>query len=250
MSDSVKQVSKNLREVNLSPRQLPLGISSLPKPTFADFVEGNDQQVNSGHVIRLLREFLSDPDETVIYLSGDRAFGKTHLLMAVVAEKKGGQAQYLPLQELVAKPPEILEGLEKTPVICLDDIDAIAANERWEQALFHLFNRCQTNQSKWVVAGRQTPLNLPIELADLRSRLAWGITVKLPRLADEQRLRVVDQQAQHFGLKLSNEVKQFIIKRAPRDLSSLTELLYRLEQASLQEQKPISIRFIKNQMGW
>ena len=226
-------------------RQLALSLSSRPVAGFTNFVEPE-----GGQVIRIIRDFLLAPDDMVLFISGDYASGKSHLLLAAAAEADEGSSFYLPLKELVSESPQILQALESKALICLDDIDSVAASEAWQIALFHLFNRCHQKRSKWLVAGAQTPLNLNIALADLRTRLGWGVTIRLPRLAEEKRLVVLDAQAKHFGLSLSNEVKHYIIRRAPRDLNSLTELLYQLEQASLQEKRPLSIPFVKAQLGW
>lgn len=228
-----------------SSAQLPLRLSSQPQPTFENFLDAGQ-----GVVKGLLRDFFDNPCETVMYLSGDKSSGKTHLLLAALAESGGGQASYLPLSDLLACSPELLSGLEARTIICLDDIDVVSSSYQWQLALFHLFNRCQSSRCKWLVAGSQPPLNLRLKLADLRSRLASGVSVRLAMLTDSQRLQVLGAQAQHFGLKLSEDVLQFIIRRSSRDLGSLTALLYQLEKASLREQRQITIPFIKAELGW
>ena len=226
-------------------RQLALSLSSRPLANFSNFVEPD-----TGRVVSMVRDFLLKPEEMVLYVTGEYASGKTHLLLAAAAEAGEGNSAYLPLKELVSGSPQILQALESKDIVCVDDIDSIMNSEAWQLGLFHLFNRCQQTRSKWLVTGKPTPVNLNIDLEDLRTRLGWGVTIRLPRLADEQRLVVLDTQAKHFGLSLSREVKHFIINRAPRDLSSLTELLYLLEQASLREKRALSIPFIKAQLGW
>jgi len=225
--------------------QLPLRLSSQPQPTLDNFIEAGQ-----GVVKGLLRGFINNPVETVLYISGEQSSGKTHLLLAVLEEFGEGQACYLPLSDLLVCSPELLYGMEARMIICLDDIDVVSSSYQWQQALFHLFNRCQSSRCKWLVAGSQPPLNLRLKLADLRSRLAWGVSVRLAMLSDSQRLQVLGAQAQHFGLKLSDDVLQFIMKRSSRDLGSLTALLYQLEQASLREQRQITIPFIKSELGW
>lgn len=231
--------------ISTSTTQLALNLSTRPNATFANFVEPD-----GGRAVRILQDFLHDPEEMVVFISGEKASGKSHLLMAALAEAGAGKGVYLSCKELVSGSTSVLNGLESMALICLDDIDCATGSEVWQLALFHLFNRCQHKHCKWIVAGNQTPSNLSISLADLRTRLGWGITLRLPALVEEQRLLVLENQARHFGLSLSTDVKYYIIKRAPRDLGSLTELLYQLEQAAMQEKRSLSIPFIKAQLGW
>ncbi|WP_020408238.1 DnaA regulatory inactivator Hda [Hahella ganghwensis] len=230
---------------NSSLTQLALNLSSNPSAELENYVEPD-----GGQVVATVRNFLASPAETILFISGEGATGKTHLLLAASQLYETGEAFYLPFTELISMDPAVLEGLEHCRLLCLDDLDRVAGHPQWEEALFHLFNRCQQQQSQWIASANKTPGNLTWHLPDLKSRLGWGITIKLPALDEVLRLQVLEQQAQHFGFFLSDEVKQFIIRRAPRDLGSLTSLLKKIDRASLEEKRAITVPFVKSITGW
>ncbi|OZG72491.1 DnaA regulatory inactivator Hda [Hahella sp. CCB-MM4] len=230
---------------NHSLTQLALNLSSNPSAELENFVEPD-----GGQTVTTIRNFLSSPDETILFIAGESSTGKSHLLLASSQLYDSGEAFYLPFGELLAMDPAVLEGLEYCQLLCLDDIDKVAGHSEWEEALFHLFNRCQQQKCQWIACALQTPANLPWQLPDLKSRLGWGVTIRLPALDEQLRLQVLEQQAQHFGFFLSDEVKQFIIRRAPRDLGSLTTLLKQIDRASLEEKRAITVPFVKSITGW
>lgn len=222
--------------------QLPLNIQLRDDATFSSFFIGDNQQVTQA-----LMRFASGQDDPFLYLWGAKGAGKSHLLQATCnsANEKGVSAVYLPLQEWPMLSPSVLQGIEKIPLICLDDVEAIAGNAIWEEALFHAFNRIKAVESRLLIAADCSPLTLPLKLPDLKSRLAWGTTYQLHRLSDEQKLQALMLRAKGRGLTLNPTVGQFLLSRCPRDMNELFRTLEVLDAASLAEQRRLTIPFIK-----
>jgi len=116
--------------------------------------------------------------------------------------------------------------------------------------LFHFFNRARAQNCRLLVSAQCAPRELQIELADLRSRLSWGIVYQMASLNDEGRQAVMRFRAERRGLQLSAEVASYITDRGPRTLASLLELLDQLDKASLTEQRALSIPFVKKTLSW
>ncbi|MCB1675636.1 MAG: DnaA regulatory inactivator Hda, partial [Halioglobus sp.] len=120
----------------------------------------------------------------------------------------------------------------------------------WELALFDLCNRAREQHCRLLVAANAAPRALSVNLPDLRSRLAWGIVYQLPRASDEQKAAILRLRAARRGLSLPAEVAAYIVSRAPRSTGDLLALLDLLDHASLREQRPLSIPFVKQSLGW
>ena len=178
-----------------------------------------------------------------MYLWSTGAAGKTHLLQAVCHQHRN--AIYLPLTESRLWSPDIFEGLEQHTVVCLDDVQALAGDAAWETGLFNLFNRVREMQGRLLVTANCSPASLPIRLADLASRLSWGVSLRLHELSDEQKVRALGMRAQARGFNMAEEAAGYLLKHCPRDLHSLFAILDQLDDASLQAQRRISIPFIK-----
>ena len=153
--------------------------------TFAGFYAGLN-----GQLVKLLQHAGIGEGPRFLYCWGASGSGRTHLLHATcaIATAMGEPSSYLPFSEYKKFTPDILESLEKLPLVCLDDLDAIAGLPEWEQALFNLFNRWLENDTgSLVVMGASAPRNLGLSLLDLASRLDWGLTYQLHELDDVQK---------------------------------------------------------------
>lgn len=222
--------------------QLPLGLTLKESACFASYFPGQNQEaVNS------LRASAEGVGETLVYLAGPAGVGKTHLLQAACqqAADAGRTAAYLPLRHLPGLSPVVFEGLERLDLVCLDDVDAVAARADWERGLFDLFNRLRECGGTLLVTAGKRPDKSGIQLADLVSRLCWGVTYVLKPLDEETLFAAVTYRARARGLELPEDTARFLLRRFPRDLPSLCELLDRLDQASLVARRRLTIPFVK-----
>ena len=183
----------------------------------------------------------------MIYLWGPRGCGKSHLLQALchATTAKGLAPVYLPMQELVALSPAILQGLEQQALIAIDDIQIIAGKAEWEEALFHLYNRVREEGQWLVVSANVAPAGLALSLPDLTSRLGWGPVFQLMPLTDTDKRAALLLRARRRGLEMGNEVVEYLLRRCPRDMDSLFNLLNQLDQASLAAKRKLTIPFVR-----
>lgn len=230
-----------------TPLQMTLPVSIRDDARFANYYTGPNQQV-----VDALQGQWTVNGEPYIYLWGSSGSGASHLLQAAChyAEGLGHQSIYLPLNELKDYGPEVLEGVDKLPLVAIDSLAAVAGDDAWEIALFHLFNRIRDQQGHLLVAANAAPKQLGVELDDLLSRLTWGIVFQLAHLSDDEKIEALILRARQRGFDLLDEVASFILTRGPRDMSGLSGVLDRLDQASLTAKRKLTIPFVKAEMGW
>lgn len=223
-------------------RQLVLSIPLYTQASLADFCWGENTLLR-----QQLDYALHHDGDKFIYLWGDTGCGKSHLLQACCQEANTYKsAAYLPLTLLKTWEPDALEGMEEQAFLAIDDIDAIAGNKAWEEALFHLYNRVRDNgQTLLLIAGKSPPASLPICLPDLRSRLAWGLVAQVHELNDELKISTLQQQAKKRGFELPDSVASFLLNRCSRNMHDLHVILDRLDTASLAAKRKITIPFVK-----
>jgi DnaA-homolog protein len=223
--------------------QLPLNIQLPSVATFDSFIQGENILL-----AQLLRQAAQQQGESQIYYWSETGLGKTHLLQAACrfAVEENRKAAYLPLAQLALHPPVMLENLEFMHLICVDDLQVIAANSEWERALFSLINRCRARSCRLVFAAACSIQDLKLQLADLASRLAWGPVFQLRPLSDAGKLQVLQQRAHARGLELPETTGQYLLTHYPRELRFLCEQLDTLDRASLVEQRKLTIPFIKS----
>jgi DnaA family protein len=222
--------------------QLALGVTLHEDMTFDNFYAGTENQA----ILFNLRQFINRTGENFIFLWGREGVGISHLLQACCHEivRMGEQAIYLSLSETYLQ-PEVLQDLEAFQLICLDDIDSVLGQTAWESALFYLYNCASEKNVRLLVAAKHAPAILNCKLPDLHSRLLWGLALPVNLLADEEKLIALQIRAQNRGLVLADDVGQFLLRHCARNMTTLFNLLDRLDAASLAAKRRLTIPFIK-----
>ena len=211
--------------------QLSLDIKLREDATFENFVG------NAALQIQL--------PEAWTYLWGGAGSGRSHLLQALCHRAVGG----IYLSDLKRHSVDLLQGLAMVPLVCIDDVEGILGDPKWEAGLFHLMNEIKDAGNRLVVSGPEPALRLPIQLADLRSRLVSAYAVETCELSDNEKLQVLIQKAHQRGFRISEEVGRFILSRASRDLSEILGLLEKLEKETLRQGKTVTIPFVKSTLN-
>jgi DnaA family protein len=219
-------------------RQLALGVRLRADAVFESFAPGQNAEV-----LTALRSAAATP----LWLWGAHGTGKTHLLQAVCADA-GDAAAYFPLDRSLGLPPDALAGFEHSRVLCIDDVDAVAGDPVWEQALFRLFNEAADLRTRLIFAAAVAPRQAAWVLEDWRSRAASCVVYQLRELNDEGRVEALRLRAVQRGLQLPYETSEYLLKRMPRDLPSLLQILDALDEASMVEQRRLTIPFIRDEL--
>jgi DnaA family protein len=217
-------------------KQLALGVRLRAGAVFESFAPGDNSEL-----ITVLRA----PGATQLWLWGAHGTGKTHLLQAACAAA-GSAAAYFPLERPMALPPEALSGFEHSRLLCIDDVDKIAGDATWERALFRLFNEAAELRTRLIFAAAGAPRQADWVLDDWRSRAAACVVYQLRELDDAGRIEALRLRAAQRGLQLPYETSEYLLKRMTRDLPSLFEILDALDEASMVEQRRLTIPFIRD----
>jgi DnaA family protein len=223
-------------------RQIPLSVQLKDSAVFETFVPGPNAEA-----VAFLKR-LPRPRLPSVWLWGPAGSGRSHLLQAACAHYRtvGADAAYLPLAALRSAGPGILDGWERAALVCIDDVDEAAGREAWEHAVFRLFNAVNEAGGILCFAGSAPPSATPVRLADLQSRLTWGVTFQLRPLNDDERFAALRLRARHRGLDLPEETARYLLTRLPRDMAALLAWLDRLDTASLEAQRRLTLPFVRS----
>lgn len=224
----------------MPPEQQPLQFEHHGNQRFSNFYADRNQEI-----ISHLQAAIDGSGEQFIYLWGAPGRGKSHLLQACCLYAADRQKRVFLLAPYTDPQPGIIEGLETMDVVCIDDIDRFIGSSAWETALFNLFNRLRDQQTCLIVAGHFSPTQLPVNLVDLKTRLAWGLTLKLKTLDDQAMIAALQLKADSLGFEISDKAGRFLLTHYTRDCVALWALLHRLDQASLAAHRKVTIPFLK-----
>ncbi|WP_249977541.1 DnaA regulatory inactivator Hda [Vreelandella olivaria] len=230
------------------PAQLPLGVGLRDDATFNNYYASSA----NASLVEYLTCQLKPGAEPFVYLWGAPGSGRSHLLQAAchAASDEDKRALYLPLADLGHFPPLMLEDIERLDLVAIDDLEYVVGRKRWEEALFHAFNRLRDAGKALVIASNAPPRQLEVVLPDLASRLSWGVTFHLHPLDDNERLDALKLRANVRGMQLPDDVGRYILHRGPRELGELCRALETLDKASLSAKRKLTIPFVKSALQW
>lgn len=226
------------------PGQLALGVTLPSRRSFANFVPGPNAAA-----VAALQKLLAGGADGAVYLWGGPGSGKSHLLEACCGHPaaRGGPAAYLALGGGAA--PGMLDGLAEAGIVCIDETHLGAGDPAWEEALFHLYNRADQGGCLMIFAARAAPRSPPWRLADLVSRFSAAMVWRLHPLGDADRREALRRHARDRGFELGDEVTDYLMRRLPRDMGSLTGFLERLDRSSLAAQRRVTVPFARALLG-
>jgi len=222
--------------------QFPLQFEFQTNLTFASFFPGNNAEI-----VNQLMGMAGEGAEQQIYIWGEKGSGKSHLLQACCQQAKaeGKDPFFLAFAANDLPSPKILEGLENVELVCFDDLQNIAGNAEWELALFVFYNSHRQNNHKLVLAADCPPKFLPFALLDLKTRMAWGLTLKILPLHEEQLIEALSFKARYLGFDIPPKVGQFLLSHYVKDLPALWQLVEKIDKATLAAQRKLTIPFLK-----
>jgi len=220
--------------------QLALGVRLSAGRRLDNFVVDENTQV-----LDAIGHLLHDEPAGRLYLQGPSGSGKSHLLQGACAEAAalGGQVIYIPLREREGFDVRMLSSLADCDLICLDDVDAIAADNVWQCAIFNLYNEAEGGSTRMLFSARQEPACL--SLADLSSRLSAALRVILRSATDVSRAAVLAQRARAFGFELDEDAQRHILHHHSRDMHHLMQLLEDLDQFSLAAKQRVTLSLLR-----
>lgn len=212
-------------------KQLALELASSPAPTLDNFVVGENAEVVAA--MRALAR--GDGAERFVYLWGGTGSGRTHLLRAVLREWRaaGRIVQHYATGEL-----PVAGTVGATAAVGVDDVQQLPPPAQME--LFNIYNLLRESSGLMLVTGDVPPARLPLR-ADLLTRLAWGLVYEVRALSEDDRRAAVHRYAAARGFELPHEVTEYLLARAPRDMTSLRAMIDTLDRLSLEQKRAITV---------
>lgn len=222
--------------------QLALDLQLRESYTFENFVVGNNSLV-----VNLVKQMTQSQGEQQVLVWGGNCCGKSHLLQAVcqLASQKNLSTSYIPLKQFIHYSVDLLQDLENIGLVCIDDVEMIAGQADWQEKCFDLINRIRAQGNHLLFSSSLPPNELNLQLEDLRSRLNWGPVMQLEYLDDQDKQIAMQLRASAKGFELPEQVAAYMLKNYCRDMPALFEKLEQLDQASLQQQRRLTVPFVK-----
>ena len=224
-------------------------MSQIPLPLSFDrqFSLQNYISDSSEYIAQQLVALFDETGEPLIGLCGAGDSGKTHLLNACAHYARECRVNYylFDAQQLHAADAEHFADFPPGAVVAIDNLDMLAGSKPWETHCYQLINRVKHQELRMLFSLSRLPRDIGFRLPDLKSRLMWGLMINLPTPDDPALRRIIRARADLLGLKLGDEVLDYLLTHFSRRLGDQIDLLNRLDREALSKQRRITIPLVR-----
>jgi chromosomal replication initiator protein len=210
-----------------------------PRNTFETFVVGANNQFAHGASMAVAQA--PGKSYNPLFLYGGVGLGKTHLLHAigqhVVGHRKNARVAYVSSERFTNEFIDAIQNnnlmrfrkrYRQTDVLLIDDIQFLSGKERIQEEFFHTFNALHEAHKQIVLTCDRPPNEIQGLEQRLVSRFEWGLSTDLQPPDVETRVAILRKKEKSIGVKLPDEVINFIAERIRTNIRRLEGALTRV----------------------
>ena len=252
---SAKELARETaREAKASSTALGLN----PRNNFESFVIGPNNEI--AHAASLAVAKTPARTYNPLFIYGGVGLGKTHLMQAigqyVGSNKKNAKVMYLSSEVFIN---EFIDAIQhnnlvkfrkryrQADLLLIDDIQFLGGKERSQEEFFHTFNTLFDGHKQIVLSSDRPPSEIANLEHRLVSRFEWGLTAELQPPDVETRMAILRKKANTLGIKLRDEIFEFLATRIRTNVRRLEGALMRVASfASLSMGKELTNEVVEH----
>ncbi|MEY2493583.1 MAG: chromosomal replication initiator protein [Verrucomicrobiota bacterium] len=252
---SAKELARETaREAKASSTALGLN----PRNNFESFVIGPNNEI--AHAASLAVAKTPARTYNPLFIYGGVGLGKTHLMQAigqyVGSNKKNSKVMYLSSEVFIN---EFIDAIQhnnlvkfrkryrQADLLLIDDIQFLGGKERSQEEFFHTFNTLFDGHKQIVLSSDRPPSEIANLEHRLVSRFEWGLTAELQPPDVETRMAILRKKADTLGIKLRDEIFEFLATRIRTNVRRLEGALMRVASfASLSMGKELTNEVVEH----
>jgi DnaA family protein len=227
-----------------NPQQLIFPFKADQRASFSNFF---CTQENSGLLSRL-DQIVNAENSHELIIDGLEGSGKSFLIQSICNELSLAQKKlaFIPMKKALNMDEEIIQNLASLDAVCIDDIQCIENNAKWEEAFFHLINECHQSQCTLIFSVTSNKsLDDLFKLPDLLSRFKRMEHMTLKSVQDQDLMEALIFNCKNLDINLAQSELEFLVKYHVRDFSVLLEKIIFLDQRAGELKRKITIPLIK-----
>ena len=229
-----------------------------PNYTFENFVKGSSNQFAMSTCMAVANK----PGQSYnpLFLCGSSGLGKTHLLHAVgnevLRQNPSATVAYITserfMNEMIyclrfGKTMEFRQKYRGCDVLLIDDVQFISGGKKaTQEEFFHTFNSLYGAKKQIVMTSDVLPQSIPDIEDRLRNRFQWGLIADIQPPDVEHRVAILIKKANAIGIKLDQDVAEYIAKHKKKDIRELEGAVLRLRAFSEFDNVPITLHLAQS----
>jgi len=229
--------------------------------TFENFVVGKSNE----YAYAAAQGVVKNPGNRTynpLLIYGNSGLGKTHLLQAIgsaVQESKPeSKIAYLKGEEFTnqmvraikeGNAEEFRQKYRNVDLFLIDDIQFIAGKEATQEEFFHTFNNIYEAGNQIVMTSDRPPIDMLLLDDRLRTRFEGGLMADVKPPDVETRMAIIRDKAGHLGMRLSDEIVQYIAEKITSNIRQIEGVIKRLSAFRDLENNEINVSTVNRAIG-
>ena len=178
-------------------------------------------------------------EKNFINLIGEKFSGKTHLTNIFLKKFNGIKISASEISNQLLQEIKIYEN------IIIEDLD----EKIDENLLFTLLNIIDQDNKYLIVTTVKPIVDISFKLDDLNSRSKNFILSIIENPEDDLMFALILKNLSDRQIFIDKKLIDFIIKRIDRSYSKIFDFIYKIDEISLKQKKPIDFKIIKLALG-
>ena len=195
-----------------------------PIKSFENFVVGKPNEFAHAAALRVAES--ETPVYNPLFLYGGVGLGKTHLMHAIGLRMRKLSPQkrilYISAEKFMYRFITALrhkdmvafkDEFRNIDVLMIDDVQFFSTKTTTQEEFFHTFNALIDSKKQIVLSADKSPKDLEHIEERLKSRMGWGLVADIHPTTYELRLSILWAKAAVMGVKLPEDVLQFMASK-------------------------------------
>ena len=174
-------------------------------------------------------------EKNILNIFGEKFSGKTHLVEIFESKYKAVRIQEKDLNNNIFKSLKLHEN------VILDNFE----NKSDEKILYSLFNLVDQDNKYLIITSKEPLIEMQFLLKDLASRVKNCLMAEISKPDDELIFALILKNFSDRQISLDKKLIDYIVKRIDRSYSKIKEFIYKIDEMSLKQKKPINLKTIK-----
>jgi chromosomal replication initiator protein len=226
-----------------------------PSLTFESFIVGESNQFayTTAKAVAEKPGKLYNP----LFIYGGVGLGKTHLLQAIgnYHVALGNTVIYTTLEQFMNSFTSHLRSqtmdrfrdkYRECDLLLIDDIQFLSRKEQTQEEFFHTFNELHSANKQIVMTADRPPNKIAGLVDRLRTRFEWGMMADIQPPGLETKIAIIQKKCELDGIKLSNEVINFIATNMGDNIREIESAIIRINAMAAMLNQEITLDFAQN----
>ena len=174
-------------------------------------------------------------EKNILNIFGEKFSGKTHLVEIFESKYKAIRMQEKDLNNNIFKSLKLHEN------VILDNFE----NKSDEKILYSLFNLVDQDNKYLIITSKKPLIEMQFLLKDLASRVKNCLVAEISKPDDELIFALILKNFSDRQISLDKKLIDYIVKRIDRSYIKIKEFIYKVDEMSLKQKKPINLKTIK-----